>query len=162
MAWLVLIQLTLSFRNHSPRYRLACSSRFPAVTLSVLAPVRDVGPSFREHVRACLRAVSELDVEIVVLDNQSIDGCCHGLPREVLIVRTERLEPPAAALAARAAHWRRVKACSGSPGSCRTRRTVSARSSSPPWISWPKKRICTRAIDRDGLPFDCGAAGPHS
>jgi glycosyltransferase involved in cell wall biosynthesis len=66
-----------------------------AVILSVLAPVRDEGPAFREHVHACLRVVSDIDVEIVVLDNQSVDGCCHGLPREVLIVRTERVESPA-------------------------------------------------------------------
>jgi glycosyltransferase involved in cell wall biosynthesis len=65
------------------------------VTLSVLAPVRDEGPSFREHVRACLGAVAYNDVEVVVMDNQSIDGCCHGLPREVLIIRTERVESPA-------------------------------------------------------------------
>jgi glycosyltransferase involved in cell wall biosynthesis len=65
------------------------------VTLSVLAPVRDEGPSFPEHLRACLRAVLGLDVEVVLLDNQSIDGCCHGLPREVLIVRSDRVESPA-------------------------------------------------------------------
>ena len=63
------------------------------MTLSVLTPVRDAGPFFREHVRACVRAVSGLDVEIIVLDNRSIDGSCHGLPPGVLIVRTERLEP---------------------------------------------------------------------
>jgi glycosyltransferase involved in cell wall biosynthesis len=64
------------------------------VTVSVLAPVRDDGPSLREHIRACRRAVSDLHVEFVLLDNMSIDGCCHGLPPEVLIVRTERVESP--------------------------------------------------------------------
>jgi glycosyltransferase involved in cell wall biosynthesis len=64
------------------------------VTVSVLAPVRDLGPSLRDHVRACLGAVAGLDVELVVLDNASIDGCCHGLPTEVLIVRTECVESP--------------------------------------------------------------------
>ncbi len=29
-----------------------------------------------------------------MLDNMSIDGCCRHLPREVLIVRTDGLEPP--------------------------------------------------------------------
>jgi glycosyltransferase involved in cell wall biosynthesis len=65
------------------------------VILSVLAPVRDEGPSFSDHLRACLQAVANLDIEIVVLDNRSVDGCCHGLPRDVLIVRTERFESPA-------------------------------------------------------------------
>ncbi len=64
------------------------------MTLSVLTPVRDVGPSFREHVRACVGAVSDLDVELVVLDDRSVDGCCQGLPTSVLIIRTERLESP--------------------------------------------------------------------
>jgi glycosyltransferase involved in cell wall biosynthesis len=64
------------------------------VILSVLAPVRDEGPALRGHLHACLRAVSDLDVELVLLDNRSIDGCCHGLPREILIVRTERFESP--------------------------------------------------------------------
>ena len=63
-----------------------------AVTLSVIAPVRNDGTEFRKHFRACLAAISGLDVEIVILDNQSVDGCCHGLPRNVLIVRTERVE----------------------------------------------------------------------
>jgi glycosyltransferase involved in cell wall biosynthesis len=66
-----------------------------AVTLSVLAPARDEGSSFCEHVRACLRVVSDVDVEMVLLDNQSVDGCCHVLPRAVLIVRSERVESPA-------------------------------------------------------------------
>ncbi len=74
-------------------------ARFPgliaerlAVTVSVLAPVRDDGPSLREHICACLRAVTDLQIELVLLDCMSIDGCCHGLPREILIVRTERVE----------------------------------------------------------------------
>jgi glycosyltransferase involved in cell wall biosynthesis len=62
------------------------------VNLAVLAPVRNESPSLSGHLCACLRAVSRLDIEIVLLDNQSIDGCCRGLPREVLIVRTERVE----------------------------------------------------------------------
>jgi glycosyltransferase involved in cell wall biosynthesis len=64
------------------------------VTLSVLAPVQDEGPAFRLHIHACLRVVSDLDVEVLILDNQSLDGCCQGLPREILIVRTERVESP--------------------------------------------------------------------
>ena len=54
--------------------------------LSVLAPVQNEGQSFREHLFACLRVIAGLRVEIVVLDNQSSDGCCHGLPPDVLIV----------------------------------------------------------------------------
>jgi glycosyltransferase involved in cell wall biosynthesis len=65
------------------------------VTITVLAPVRDEGPHFAEHLNACLAAVPGLDVEVVLLDNQSVDGCCQGMPREVLIVRTERVESPA-------------------------------------------------------------------
>jgi glycosyltransferase involved in cell wall biosynthesis len=64
------------------------------VTVSVLVPVSDLGPSLREHLCACLRAVADLGVEVVVFDNMSIDGCCRHLPREVLIVRTERVESP--------------------------------------------------------------------
>jgi glycosyltransferase involved in cell wall biosynthesis len=66
-----------------------------AVTVSVLVPISDQGSALREQLLACLRAISGLDVELVLLDNQSIDGCCHGLPPGVLIVRTERDEPPA-------------------------------------------------------------------
>ncbi len=62
------------------------------MTVSVICPVRNEGPALRQHLRGCLSAVAGMDVEVVVIDNQSTDGCCHGLPGEVLIVRTERLE----------------------------------------------------------------------
>src|SRR4051794_39593000 len=65
------------------------------MTISVVAPVRDAGPALREHVCSCRESTSDLPVEIVVLDNQSADGCCKGLPRDVLIVQTERVESPA-------------------------------------------------------------------
>src|SRR5215207_1769147 len=74
---------------------MACPGDCVPVSISVLAPVRDEGPRFAEHLCACLAAVPELDVEFVLLDNQSVDGCCHGMPREALIVRTERMESPA-------------------------------------------------------------------
>lgn len=63
-------------------------------SLSVLAPARNEGPTFREHVVACMGTIGGLHTEIVVLDNQSTDGCCHGLPRDVLIVRTTHVEKP--------------------------------------------------------------------
>jgi glycosyltransferase involved in cell wall biosynthesis len=62
--------------------------------LSVLAPVQNEGQSFQRHFFACLRVIAEIRIEIVLLDNQSTDGCCHGLPPDVLIVRTERVELP--------------------------------------------------------------------
>ena len=64
------------------------------MTVSVLAPVRDEGGALREQVPACLRAVSDLAVEFILIDNQSIDGCCRGLPPDVLVVQTDRLESP--------------------------------------------------------------------
>jgi glycosyltransferase involved in cell wall biosynthesis len=69
------------------------------VTVSLLAPIRDEGPAFRDHLRDCLGSVSGMDVELVLLDNQSLDGCCHGIPPEVLIIRTQRPESPARLLA---------------------------------------------------------------
>ena len=39
-----------------------------------------------------------MDAELILLDNQSTDGCCRGLPSEVLIIRTDRLESPAGLL----------------------------------------------------------------
>jgi glycosyltransferase involved in cell wall biosynthesis len=65
------------------------------VKLTVVAPVRDEGPSLRGHVLACIRAISGLDVEVILIDNMSIDGCCRGLPRDVLVVRTEETQSPA-------------------------------------------------------------------
>ncbi len=62
------------------------------MTISVLVPVRNGGPALRARVAACLEAVSAFDVELVILDNMSIDGGCRDLPRDVLIVRTERVE----------------------------------------------------------------------
>src|ERR1700733_2094624 len=69
------------------------------VTVSLLAPIRDEGPAFRDHLCDCLGSVSGMDVELVLLDNQSLDGCCHGIPPEVLIIRTQRPESPARLLA---------------------------------------------------------------
>jgi glycosyltransferase involved in cell wall biosynthesis len=65
------------------------------MTISVIVAVRDAGPSLREHVCSCRQSTADLPVEIVVVDNQSVDGCCNGLPRDVLIVQTERVEAPA-------------------------------------------------------------------
>jgi glycosyltransferase involved in cell wall biosynthesis len=62
------------------------------VALAVLAPVCDEGSSFSSRLGACLDAVADIGVQLIVLDNQSIDGCCHGLSPRVLIVRTERAE----------------------------------------------------------------------
>jgi glycosyltransferase involved in cell wall biosynthesis len=72
---------------------LARLANCSAATVSVLAPVRDVGQALAGHLRDCMDAAAQFDVEILVLDNMSIDGCCRHIAREVLIVRTERVEP---------------------------------------------------------------------
>ncbi len=81
-------------RPSSRQLTKSCSQNDPTMTLATLAPVRDEGPSFSEHLSTCLRAVADLGTVVVLLDNHSIDGCCHGLPPEVLIVRTEQVELP--------------------------------------------------------------------
>jgi glycosyltransferase involved in cell wall biosynthesis len=58
----------------------------------VVAPVQNEGLHFRQHIIACVSTIAALNVEIVVLDNQSTDGCCRGLPSGILVVRTERVE----------------------------------------------------------------------
>ncbi len=65
------------------------------VRLSVLAPIQNENSTFQAHVLACHDALADLGAELVLLDNQSINGCTHGLPRDVLIVRMETEQRPA-------------------------------------------------------------------
>jgi glycosyltransferase involved in cell wall biosynthesis len=62
--------------------------------ISILSPINNEGPEFGDRLRALLTAVNRPDIEWILLDNQSINGCSHGLPRDVLIVRMETHQTP--------------------------------------------------------------------
>ena len=60
--------------------------------VSVCIPVsNDQRPNaLRNTVQSAKEGIGDLDHEIIVCDDQSVDGCTRGLPRDVLVVRTKR------------------------------------------------------------------------
>lgn len=60
--------------------------------VSVIIPVCNQGDRARQTVASVRDAMADMAHEIIVVDDQSIDGSCHAMPRDVLVVRTHRRE----------------------------------------------------------------------
>ena len=60
--------------------------------VSLVIPVCNQGDEARQTVASAEAAFDGLRHEIVLVDDHSLDGSCHGMPRDVLVVRTERRE----------------------------------------------------------------------
>jgi SAM-dependent methyltransferase/glycosyltransferase involved in cell wall biosynthesis len=60
--------------------------------VSFISPVCNQGNEARETVACAREALGNVPHEIILVDDHSIDGSCHGMPKEVLIVRTRRRE----------------------------------------------------------------------
>lgn len=65
------------------------SSNSPKL-VSFIAPVCNQGNEARETVASARASFGKLPHEIILVDDHSTDGCCHGMPQDVLIVRTPR------------------------------------------------------------------------
>ena len=61
-----------------------------ALRYSVVIPVRNGGDRVRRIVGELRNGLGNAPHEIILIDNQCTDGCCHGIPSDVLILRTER------------------------------------------------------------------------
>jgi len=48
-------------------------------------------------VASARQSIADLPHEIILVDDQSLDECCHGMPRDVLVVRSERRKGVSAA-----------------------------------------------------------------
>ena len=57
--------------------------------VSVVSCCLNQGDWVRKTVPKMRESLADWPYEIILVDDQSIDGCCHGLPKDVLIVRTE-------------------------------------------------------------------------
>lgn len=62
----------------------------PMNLVSVIIPVCNQGDEARKTVARVRDALNGFPHEIIIVDDQSIDGSCHGMPNDVLVVRTER------------------------------------------------------------------------
>lgn len=60
--------------------------------VSFITPVCNQGDEARLTIASAKEAIATLPHEVIVVDDHSIDGSCHAMPRDVLIVRTERRE----------------------------------------------------------------------
>jgi len=60
------------------------------VLVSLIFSACNQGEWVRRTIPLAKESLGAVKHEIVVVDDQSIDGCCHGLPRDVLVVRTEQ------------------------------------------------------------------------
>ena len=58
--------------------------------VSVIMPVCNEGDEARHTIASAQACLREFPHEIVVVDDHSLDGSCHGMPRDVLVVRSER------------------------------------------------------------------------
>lgn len=63
-----------------------------AKLVSFISPVCNQGNEARETVASARDAFGAVPHEIILIDDHSTDGSCHGLPQDVLIVRTDRRE----------------------------------------------------------------------
>ena len=55
---------------------------------SILYPVCNQGDELRKTIASAKEGIGDLPHEIIVVDDQSTDGCTRGLPKDVLILRT--------------------------------------------------------------------------
>jgi len=58
--------------------------------VSIIMPVCNQGDEARRTVASARKAIGELRHEIILVDDHCIDGSCHGMPQDVLVVRSER------------------------------------------------------------------------
>jgi len=60
--------------------------------VSILMPIsNDQRPdALRNTIQSAKEGIGDLDHEIIVCDDQSVDGCTRGLPRDVLVLRTHK------------------------------------------------------------------------
>ena len=57
---------------------------------SFIAPVCNQGDEARQTIASAREGFGKAPHEFVVVDDHSLDGSCHDMPRDVLIVRTDR------------------------------------------------------------------------
>lgn len=57
--------------------------------VSVIIPVCNQGDHARRTVESVREGIGDLPHEIILVDDQSTDGCCHGMPRDILVLRTQ-------------------------------------------------------------------------
>lgn len=57
--------------------------------VSVIIPVCNQGDHARRTVTSVREGIGDVDHELILVDDQSTDGSCHGMPKDVLIVRTQ-------------------------------------------------------------------------
>jgi len=60
--------------------------------VSWITPACQQGDELRETIASAKAAQGSLDVEYIVVDDQSTDGCCHGLDKDVTVIRSEHRE----------------------------------------------------------------------
>jgi glycosyltransferase involved in cell wall biosynthesis len=60
------------------------------ISCSVVIPVWNQGHRLRQIVEEVRAGLGDASHEILLVDNQCTDGCCHGMPNDVLILRTDR------------------------------------------------------------------------
>lgn len=65
--------------------------------LSVIMPVLNQAGEAPKTVRSIRDSLDGLDHEIILVDDGSIDGSCHGVPRDVLVLRMRKRRGCAAA-----------------------------------------------------------------
>lgn len=58
--------------------------------ISVILPCCNQGNWVRHTVEQVRKSMGQAEHEIVIVDDQSVDKCCHGLPPDVLIVRPDQ------------------------------------------------------------------------
>lgn len=58
--------------------------------ISVVIPAHNQGARVRQLVERVVAEIGGRGTEIIVVDDQCTDGSCHGMPRDVLVVRSER------------------------------------------------------------------------
>lgn len=58
--------------------------------VSFITPVCNQGEEARLTVENARRSLQAIPHEIIVVDDNSVDGSCHGMPKDVLVVRTPR------------------------------------------------------------------------
>lgn len=58
--------------------------------VSVIMAALNQGDWVRHTVEQVKNGIGDLDHEIIVVDDHSVDNCCTGLPKDVLVIRPER------------------------------------------------------------------------
>jgi len=58
--------------------------------ISLMMPVKNQADEARLTVTNALGVLAGTDHEVILVDDNSIDGCCHDMPPEVLVHRTQR------------------------------------------------------------------------